>query len=69
MISKEYKQAIKENLPLFCVFILGAIAQLIMGTNISFILKLLSWCGLYLLVIKLHDFGLKTFTTPSKKDG
>ena len=66
MVSKEYKKAFQENLPIFCVFILGAIAQQIIGTNVSFILKLLAWCGLYLIAIKLHDFGLKTLTTPSK---
>jgi hypothetical protein len=55
MISKEYKQAFQDNLPIFCVFILGAIAQQIIITNISFVLKLLGWCGMYLIAIKLHD--------------
>ena len=55
MKLKEYREAIKEGLPIFTVFMCGAIAQLIMGTSGSIILKLLLWVGLYFLASFLHD--------------
>jgi len=55
MKLKEYRKAIKESMPVFTVFMCGAIAQLIIGTNGSLILKLLLWVGLYFLASFLHD--------------
>jgi hypothetical protein len=58
-MNKLYKKLVMANLPIFSVFILGAIAQLIMGLDIYFISKLISWVGLYVIAINVHQWGIR----------
>lgn len=59
MERNEWREAIKESLPVFSVFLLGALAQMIIDLpKIHFVWQLLIWCGLYMIAMRLHDWGM-----------
>jgi len=46
---------LETNIPVFIVFICGAIGELIMSTDISFFIQLILWCLMYTLALYLHE--------------
>jgi hypothetical protein len=51
----KYIQAIKETLPVFGAFMCGAIAQQVNNADVTLMLKLGVWAGLYMLALFLYE--------------
>ena len=60
MSFKEYKQEVIRTLPVFCVFILGAIAQLAVSNVSHLLLQFVMFTGAYLIAVWLHDLSERT---------